>query len=119
MFPTGRRTPLYKGQQRPCGELTSISVRVLRVPSAVTVLPLFLFSQAAAHSSPTPQWVLFRLFSTPASLLFTTTVLCLRARLLSDYSNIVLSGMPPPVQTLPEFLFFPFHVAPIRLTPAF
>lgn len=59
-----------------------------------------------AHSSPTPQWDLFRLFSTPASLAFATPAARLRPRLLSDCSNIVSSGTPPPVQSLPKCLFF-------------
>ena len=55
-----------------------------------TNLPPFFCSLAAAHSSPTPpQWALFRLFSTPASLRFTTPSDHLRPWLLSDCSNIV------------------------------
>lgn len=80
----------------------------------VTEMPLFLFSLAAAHPSPTPQWVLFRLFSTPAFLRFTTPAVRLRPWLLSDCSNVVLSGSPPPVQSLSKFLCF-FLGIPISL----
>lgn len=68
--------------------------------AAVTEWALF-SSLAAAHSSLTPQWVLFRLFSTPASLRFTTPTGSLRLMLLGNHSNVISPETRPQIVKMP------------------